>query len=149
MQLIVHDLNKIVCPLLSLPFMLQEMRVQWWKLAALFCFYISGCTRSQLRHVGPSSLITDGTRALCTGSSVLTTGPPGECPRSSMLRTADTAQEGPGILITGLNYQLKIVYTRLLGTGERDFYFGYCYSRNASILKAVWVFCHQQPRGPK
>ena len=40
--------------------------------------YLSGCIRSWLWHVGCSSLTRDQTQALCTGSAVLATGPPGK-----------------------------------------------------------------------
>lgn len=66
-----------------------------------------------------------------------------------MLRMADTAWEGPGTLIIGLNYQPKTAYTQAFMYEKNKFLLWLLLQRNASILNAVWVFCHWQPRGPK
>ena len=67
----------------------DRQRQQWlaysnvpsWQLSLSFesiFFFKCGYTRSQLWHVGSSSLTKDGTQAPCIGGAILTTRPPGK-----------------------------------------------------------------------
>ena len=56
----------------------KSPRFWCWCCCCCFNIYLFVCARSQLQHVGSSSLTRCQTQAPCVGSRVLTTGPPGK-----------------------------------------------------------------------